>query len=453
MNVPTKKALDRRSFLRGAGTSLALPFLDAMVPAFAGTSQVARPPLRLGYIYLPIGRIMEDWTPKTVGSNFEMPPTLEPLAEFRDQMLLLSGLDIKSADLLPGEKGGTHARPAAAYLTGVHPYNNSVGISVDQVVAKAIRGDTPLASLQLGLDPAEWAGGNEVDYEGFYRSTLSWRTAKTPLPTQNDPRKVFERLFGDTDSLDSETTRRRLFRQTSVLDAVSERVRQLIASVDTSDRYRLDEYFEGVREIERRIQIAETRNTSGDGGILEGFKRPSGIPEHYAEHARLIFDMMFLTYQTNMTRVVAFMFGHEGTNRNYLELGAQDGHHSLSHHKGDTQAIDLLRTIDSHQSELLAYFLERMSSTLEIDGSSLLENSIIIAGSALSDGNNHLHNNVPIAVFGEAQGKIKSGRHLRYEGEPLSNLHLAVLDMFNAPSTEYLSNETSDATGILRGLG
>ncbi len=453
MNVPTKKALDRRSFLRGAGTSLALPFLDAMVPAFAGTSQVARPPLRLGYIYLPIGRIMEDWTPKTVGSNFEMPPTLEPLAEFRDQMLLLSGLDIKSADLLPGEKGGTHARPAAAYLTGVHPYNNSVGISVDQVVAKAIRGDTPLASLQLGLDPAEWAGGNEVDYEGFYRSTLSWRTAKTPLPTQNDPRKVFERLFGDTDSLDSETTRRRLFRQTSVLDAVSERVRQLIASVDTSDRYRLDEYFEGVREIERRIQIAETRNTSADGGVLEGFKRPSGIPENYAEHARLIFDMMFLTYQTNMTRVVAFMFGHEGTNRNYLELGAQDGHHSLSHHKGDTQAIDLLRTIDSHQSELLAYFLERMSSTLEIDGSSLLENSIIIAGSALSDGNNHLHNNVPIAVFGEAQGKIKGGRHLRYEGEPLSNLHLAVLDMFNAPSTEYLSNETSDATGILRGLG
>ncbi|MEE8285750.1 MAG: DUF1552 domain-containing protein, partial [Gammaproteobacteria bacterium] len=382
MNVPTKKALDRRSFLRGAGTSLALPFLDAMVPAFAGTSQVARPPLRLGYIYLPIGRIMEDWTPKTVGSNFEMPPTLEPLAEFRDQMLLLSGLDIKSADLLPGEKGGTHARPAAAYLTGVHPYNNSVGISVDQVVAKAIRGDTPLASLQLGLDPAEWAGGNEVDYEGFYRSTLSWRTAKTPLPTQNDPRKVFERLFGDTDSLDSETTRRRLFRQTSVLDAVSERVRQLIASVDTSDRYRLDEYFEGVREIERRIQIAETRNTSADGGVLEGFKRPSGIPEHYAEHARLIFDMMFLTYQTNMTRVVAFMFGHEGTNRNYLELGAQDGHHSLSHHKGDTQAIDLLRTIDAHQSELLAYFLERMRSTVEIDGSSLLENSIIIAGSA-----------------------------------------------------------------------
>lgn len=453
MIVPTKKTLNRRSFLRGAGTSLALPFLDAMVPAFAGTGQVAGPPLRLGYVYLPIGRIMEDWTPRTEGSNFEITPTLEPLAEFRDQMLLVSGLDIKAADLLPGEKGGTHARPAAAYLTGVHPYNNSVGISVDQVVAKAIRGDTPLASVQLGLDPAEWAGGNEVDYEGFYRSTISWRTGKTPLPTQNDPRKVFERLFGDTDSLDSDTTRRRIARQTSVLDAVSERVRQLIASVDASDRYRLDEYFEGVREIERRIQIAEKRNASGDGEVLEGFKRPSGIPESYAEHARLVFDMMFLAYQTDMTRVVTFMFGHEGTNRNYLELGALDGHHSLSHHKGDTQAIDLLRNIDSHQSELLAYFLQRMRSAVDIDGSSLLDNSVIIAGSSLSDGNNHVHNNVPIAIFGQAQGKIRSSRHLRYDGEPLSNLHLAVLDMFNAPSTEYLSNETSDATGILRGLG
>jgi hypothetical protein len=453
MRISTRKSLNRRTFLRGAGASLALPFLDAMIPALASADSAGRPPLRLGYIYLPIGRIMEDWTPKSEGSSYEMTPTLQPLAGFRDEMLLVSGLDIKAADLLPGEKGGTHARPSAAYLTGVHPYNNSVGISVDQVVAKAIRGDTPLASLELGLDPAEWAGGNEVDYDGFYRSTISWRTATTPLPTQNDPRKVFERLFGDTDSLDSETTRRRMIRQGSVLDLVSDRARQLMASVDASDRYRLEEYFDGVREIERRVQIAESKSESGNLAVLEEFKRPSGIPESYAEHATLILDMMFLAYQTNLTRVVAFMFGHEGTNRNYLELGAQDGHHSLSHHKGDTRAIDLLRKIDLHQSELLAYFLDRMRSATEVDGSSLLDNSVIIAGSALSDGNNHIHNDVPVAIFGRGQGRIKPGRHVRYDSEPLSNLHLAVLDMFGAPSEEYLANDTSDATGVLRGLG
>ncbi len=453
MRILKNKALNRRTFLRGAGASLAIPFLDAMIPAFAANARAAQPPLRLGYIYLPIGRIMEDWTPPTTGRDFEMMPSLAPLADFRDDMLLVSGLDIKAADLLPGEKGGTHARPAAAYLTGVHPYNNSVGISVDQVVAKAVRGDTPLASLELGLDPAEWAGGNEVDYDGFYRSTISWRAATTPLPTENDPRKVFERLFGDTDALDSETTRRRILHQTSILDVVNQRVHQLMASVDASDRYRLEEYFDGVREIERRIEIAESRGAAGRDTVLDDITRPPGIPDNYAEHAKLILDMMFLSYQTNMTRVAAFMFGHEGTNRNYLELGAQDGHHSLSHHKGDTQAIDLLRKIDRHQSELLAYFFARMRSTRELDGSSLLDNSIIIAGSALSDGNNHLHNDVPIAIFGQAQGRLKTGRHLHFDGEPLSNLHLAVLDMFGAPSDEYLSNETSDATGILPGLG
>ena len=453
MRLITGKSLSRRTFLRGAGASLAIPFLDAMIPALAAGSGASRPPLRLGYIYLPIGRIMEDWTPATVGRDFEIMPALAPLAGFRDDMLLLSGLDIKAADLLPGEKGGTHARPSAAYLTGVHPYNNSVGISVDQVVAKAVRGDTPLASLELGLDPAEWAGGNEVDYDGFYRSTVSWRTATTPLPTENDPRKVFERLFGDTDALDSETTRRRIERQTSILDVVNARARQLMASVDSSDRYRLEEYFDGVREIERRIQIAETRGAGGWVTALDGFTRPPGIPDSYAEHAKLILDMMFLSYRTDMTRVAAFMFGHEGTNRNYLELGAQDGHHSLSHHKGDTQAIDLLRKIDRHQSELLAYFLDRMRSSIEVDGSTLLGNSIIIAGSALSDGNNHLHNDVPMAIFGQAQGRVKTGRHLRFDAEPLSNLHLAVIDMFGAPADEYVSNETSDATGILPGLG
>ncbi len=448
MNI-FKKALPRRTFLRGAGATLALPFLDAMVPAFAATEMADRP-LRLGYIYLPVGRIMSNWTPVKEGADFELTPTLEPLAAFRDQMLILSGLDIKAADLLTGERGGTHARPCAAYLTGVHPYDNSVGISVDQVVAKELGKHTQLASLELGLDPAEWAGGNEVDYDGFYRSTVSWRTPTTPLPTQDNPRKVFERLFGDTDSVDQEAMRSRIARQGSVLDSVSGRVNKLMTSVHANDRYKLEEYLDAVRDIERGIQVAESKTASANGVALD-ITRPSGIPESYAEHAKLMFDLMFLAYQTDMTRVVSFMLGHEGTNRNYLELGAQDGHHSMSHHKGNTGPIELLKKVDRYQSELLAAFLQKMRSTKDGDAS-LLDNSILVTGSSLSDANLHDHNAVPIAIFGGAQGKIKGGRHVRYNSEPLSNLHLAVMDMFSAPTEEFLSGKTSDATGILKGL-
>ena len=444
-----KKALPRRTFLKGAGASLALPFLDAMVPAFAATDELIRP-LRLGYIYLPVGRIMGNWTPTKAGTDFEMTPTLEPMTPFRDQMLVLSGLDIKAADLLTGERGGTHARPCAAYLTGVHPYDNSVGISVDQVVAKHLGSYTQLASLQLGLDPAEWAGGSEVDYDGFYRSTISWRTPTTPLPTQDNPRKVFERLFGDTDSVDQNAMRSRIARQGSILDSVSGRVNKLMTSVNSNDRYKLEEYLDAVRDIERGIQVAENRTTSAESVALD-MKRPSGIPHSYAEHAKMMFDLMFLAYQTDMTRVVSFMLGHEGTNRNYRELGAQDGHHSMSHHKGNSAAIELLKKVDRFQSELLAAFLQKMRDTRDGE-SSLLDNSLLVTGSALSDANLHDHNAVPMVILGGAQGKVKGGRHVKYQSEPLSNLHMAVLDMFGAPTEEFLSGKTSDATGILKGL-
>ena len=444
-----KKAIPRRTFLRGASASLALPFLDAMVPAFAASS-AANQPLRLGYVYLPIGRIMENWTPKTEGTDFELTPSLQALAPYRDQMLVMSGLDIKAADLRPGEKGGTHARPCAAYLTGVHPYDNSVGISADQIIAKKVGQHTQLASLQLGLDPAEWAGGSEVDYDGFYRSTLSWTTPTTPLPTQDNPRKVFERLFGDTDTVDAKALRQRIEEQSSVLDSVNSRAKKMMKDVGSNDRYKIEEYLDAVRDIERGIQVAESK-TAGDSSLTENLSRPSGIPELYADHAKLMFDLMFLAYQTDMTRVIAFMLGHEGTNRNYLELGAQDGNHSLSHHKGNKLAIETLKRINLHQSDLLAYFLNKMKTTMDGD-STLLDNSIIIAGSSLSDGNLHLHNDVPTLVLGSAQGKVKGGRHIRYNSEPLSNLHMAVMDMFEAPSEEFVVNDTSDATGILPGL-
>lgn len=445
-----RKAMPRRSFLRGAGASLALPFLDAMIPALAA-SDAAQPPLRLGYIYLPTGRIMDHWTPDELGPDYKLKPTLEPFAPFREQMSVLSGLDIKAADLAPGERGGSHPRPCASYLTGVHPYNNSVGISADQVVAKVVGQTTPLASMQLGVDPPEWASGKDGSFRGFYRSTLSWATSTNALPTQDNPRMVFERLFGDTSSLDPETMRRRNQRKASILDGVSARVNQMMVSVNASDRYKLEEYLDAVRDIERGIEVAESQ-TALDTGAMQDIKRPSGIPETYGEHARLIFDMMYLAYLTDMTRVVTMMMGHEGSNRNFMELGAKDGHHSLSHHRGDLLTIELLKKIERYQNEQVAYFLDRMHSTKEVDGTSLLDNSIIVAGSGMSDGNVHYHYDVPTVVVGGAQGRLKSGRHLRYDKEPLSNLHLLVIDMFGASPEEYLSSDTSDATGILKGL-
>ncbi len=446
-----KKTIPRRTFLRGAGATLALPFLDAMVPAFAaGNTSV--PPLRLGYVYFPVGRIMEDWVPKIEGSDFELTPSLKPFASYRDQMRVLSGMDIKAAHLLPGESGGPHERPCAAYLTGVHPFHDRVGISVDQVIAKHVSKDTPIASLELNVDPSGWAGQGDGDYNGFYTSTLSWRSPTTPLPTQDNPRKVFERLFGDTDTLDSEAMRKRLHNKGSVLDYVNGRVDKLMASVNMNDRHRIEEYLDAVRDIERGIQVAESRTEFDDNAAaFKNIKRPSGIPSDFAEHVRLMFDLMVLAYQTNMTRVVTFMLGHEGTNRNFTELGALDGHHSLSHHKGDPNSINLLRKIDLYQSEQLKYFLDKMQSTKEVDGSSILDNSIVVAGGSLSDANYHIHKDVPTVVFGSAQNKLrKGGVHIRYKGGPLSNLHLTVMDIFGAPTEEYLSSETSDGTGILK---
>jgi hypothetical protein len=382
-----------------------------------------------------------------------MTPTLEPIAKFRKQFNVISGLNIKAADPRPGEAGGTHARPCASYLTGVHSApNKSIGISVDQVVARQLAQETQLSSLELGLDPAEFAGGDEAAYSGYFRSTISWRSPTTPLPTENNPRKVFERLFGDTDSANRAEQMKRIARQKSVLDSVTRRVARLMNDVGSGDRNKLSEYLDAVRDVERRIQVAE-RNTSAAASDSEqdaGMKRPAGIPESYAEHARIIFDLMWLTYRTDLTRVVTFMMGHEGTNRTYKEVGARDGHHSLSHHRGDSVSIELLKKIDLYQSELLAYWLEKMATTPDGDGS-LLDHSFIVSGSSLSDGNLHLHNDVPTLTIGAANGKVKTGRHIRYNGEPLSNLHLATIDIMGVSSEGYLRQD-SDATGKLEGL-
>lgn len=443
-----KKALPRRTFLRGLGTTLALPLLDAMAPALVRASELAKRPLRLGYVYVPVGRIMDRWTPKTVGAEFEMTPTLAPLAPFREQLLVLSGLNIKAADPLPGERGGNHARPSAAYLTGVHPNPGArLGISVDQLIARQTGRETQIGSLELGLDPPEFNGGDEGKYSGYYRSTISWRAATTPLPTEHNPRKVFERMFGDSDSTDPTARLSRIRQQRSVLDFVTRRVAKLSRDLGGSDRAKLDEYVDSVRDIERRIQVAETSTGSSE---LPAASRPTGIPDSYADHAQLMFDLQLLAFQSDLTRVITFMMGHEGTNRTYKEVGAKDGHHSLSHHKGQTAAIETVAKIDLYQSQQLAYFLGKLRATREGDGT-LLDNSIIVYGSALSDGNYHLHNDVPTLVVGGGGGQLTGGRHIRYDANPLSNLHLSVLDMMGVSEEGYIG-ETSDATGRLRGL-
>jgi hypothetical protein len=439
-----KKAIPRRSFLRGAGATLALPFLDAMVPAFA--AEMGKQPLRIGYIYLNTGREMNSWIPKTTGSNYEMSPTLAPLAKYRDDFMVLSGLDVKAGQ-------GSHSGPCASYMTGVKPSKagDGVGISVDQVIAKQIGEETQLASMELGVDPPEWAFNRVDGLAGYYTSTISWRNPNTPLPTQINPRKVFERLFGDTDSLDPVAMQQRLQRKTSVLDEVSERVRRLMTSVNATDRYKLEEYLDSVREIERGIEVAERKTAdSADDLASMGLERPVGIPSVYADHVKIMFDMIVLAYQTDMTRMITFMMGHEGSNRNYLELGAKDGHHSLTHHKGNPASINLVKKIDLHQSEMLAYFMEKMSSIKEGD-STLLDNSVIVTGGAHSDANMHLHTNVPMMVMGRAQNMLNTGRHIQFDGEAVSDLHLAVMKMGNIDPAEYLSDR-SDASGILPGI-
>jgi hypothetical protein len=399
---------------------------------------------------------MNKWTPQTEGAGYAMTPTLEPLAPFRDQFLVLGGLNIKAADPRAGEGGGNHARPCAAYLTGIHPKpKGELGVSVDQIVAKEFGKQTPLASLELGLDPPLFAGGDDGSYAGYYRSTIAWRSGTTPLPIQDNPRAVFERMFGDTDTADAEEQLRRIKRQRSILDSVTERVARLMGVIAPNDRYKVTEYLDAVRDVERRIQFTEAaasssehRSPAQDQPVME---RPAGIPATYAEHAKLMFDLMLLAYQSDLTRVVTFMMGWEGSNRTYREIGALDGHHSLSHHKEDPETVALVAKIDLYQSQQFAYLLDKMRSTPDGDGS-LLDHSMIVFGSALSDGNLHVHNDVPTLLVGGGAGKIKGGRHIRYRGLPLSNLHLTVLDLLGVSEDGYIDSKDSDGTGKLEGL-
>ncbi len=425
-----KKAIPRRKFLKGIGASLALPLLDSMVPALAAPGQTAATPvLRAGVVYVPNGMIMARWTPPTLGPQFEITPILEPLAPFRDRMLVLSGLAANSGRALDGEGSGDHARASVAFMSGVHPKKTEgadlrAGISFDQVAAKELGKYTQLASLEVALDANEVVGTCDVGYSCAYSNTLSWRSATTPVPMVNQPRAVFERLFGDRDSTDPGERRDRNREDLSILDFVLDDVARLTTELGARDRAKLDEYLDAVRDVERRIEIAENQSSRE----LPRLDRPGGIPAAFTAHCKLMIDLQVLAFQSDMTRVIAFMMGREQNTRVYDELGFTDAYHPLSHHQNDPAKITKITQIDILHTQMLAYYLERLRSTANGEGS-LLDHSMIVYGSALSDGNLHMHDNLPVLLLGGGAGTIRSGRHIRYpEGTPLTNLFLTLLD-------------------------
>jgi hypothetical protein len=441
-----QKAIPRRTFLRGLGATVALPLLDGMVPAFASTVDgAAKPAIRLGFVYVPNGIFMEKWTPKTEGAAFEMTPTLEPLAPFRDRLLVLSGLAANNGRAMEGEGAGDHARAIAAFMTGVHPKKTEgsdirAGISVDQVAAQELGKHTQLASLEVCVDATDMVGTCDAGYTCAYTNTLSWRSPTNPVPMENQPRAVFERLFGDSESTDPAERLARVKTQRSILDFVTNNAKRLMTGLAPSDRSKLGDYLDSIRDVERRIQMAEDQSSRE----LPRLDRPAGVPSTFAEHGKLMFDLQVLAYQTDLTRVSTFMMGQEASTRVYQEIGISDAYHPLTHHQKDPGKIAKVIQIDLFHTKVFAHFLDRLRSTADGNGN-LLDHSMIVYGGGLSDGNLHEHNDIPMLVAGGGGGQIQGGRHLRYpQDTPSTNLYLTLLNKLGISMQSF-----GDSTGPL----
>jgi hypothetical protein len=441
----TKKHLARRTFLRGAGAALALPLLDSMIPA--GRSAV-KPALRLGVFYIPNGAIIPNWTPKTVGRDFEFSPILQPLAPLREHVLVLSGLNSEPAKAVLDEGQGDHSRAPGSFLTGAHIKKSEgadirSGVSFDQIAARQLGRETQLTSLEIGLDSSEFPGACDIGYSCAYSGTISWRDATTPLPMENDPRRVFERLFGGSDSTDPREREARLRMEHSLLDSVIPDVNRLASGLGTSDRVKLSQYLDSVRDIEQRIQMTE-KQSSRELPLME--QPRGGIPATFTEHVEIMCDLLLLAFQTDMTRIFTFMLGREQTGRVYPEIGVPDGHHGISHHAGDPVKMAKVTKINTHQVTMLAKFAEKLRHTPDGDGS-LLDHSMILYGGGISDGNLHNHNDLPILLVGGG-GQIKGGHHLKFAPDtPVVNLGATLLDKMGIPF-EHLG----DANGRLAEL-
>jgi hypothetical protein len=442
--IITKMSLPRRTFLRGIGATLALPFLDAMVPALSAAAKAY--PKRLGFIYgSPNGIIQSEFVPKTVGSNFELSPILSPLAPVRDHVLVLSNLAHRQADSF-GDGNGDHPRGTAVWLSGVHAWDRrgggsadtvTLGTTADQIAAREFGRETQLPSLELVLEKPTQIACDSTDC--FFSNTISWRSATTPNPMEPHPRVVFERLFGEGGDAASRMARTK--KTGSLLDSVLGEVNMLKARLGATDRSKLGEYLTSVREIEKRIQIAEE---NGASSVLSLPDRPTDIPQDFEEHVKLMFDLQVLAFQADITRVFTMLLARETSGRTYPQIGVPDQHHPVSHHRNDPALIAKKQKIDTYHMSLFGYFLEKLKATPEGDGT-LLDHSMTLYGGGMGDGNLHEHTNLPTVVAGKLDGTVKTGRHIAYpENTPMANVLVTMLDRAGVPV-----DRLGDSTGKL----
>ncbi len=440
----TKMHLPRRTVLRGLGAALALPLLDGMVPALTALQNTAAAPIkRFGVFYVPNGMSMPYWFPKTEGPLDELPPTLASLNPHKDRVVLCGGLDDESANLVKG--GGDHARSAGTFLTCV-PFKITNGadvfasVSMDQMAARETSKETQITSLELGIESNSMVGNCDGGASCAYTNTIAWRTPTTPLPIENDPRAVFERLFGTSGSTDPVVRQARLDRDRSILDAVGAELKDLERVIGAGDRVKLDEYVDSVRDIERRIRMAEDQNTRE----LPVVDQPVGVPTDYVEHAQLMMDLLALAYQTDLTRISTFMLAREVSGRAYPEIGVSDSHHPLSHHQDEPAKLERLHKINQHHFAQFAYLVDKLANIAEGDGS-MLDSTLFLYGTGISDSNTHFHDDLPIAVVGGKAAGIHGGRYVRYpQDTPLANLHMTILEMLGVPQDSF-----GDGTGNL----
>jgi len=433
----TKKHLDRRTFIRGASVTLALPFLESMVPAQTPIrATAASPKTRLGCFYVPHGATMYKWTPATTGKNFEMSESLQPLEKYRNSLNVISNLCHQSAT--GADAGAEHARSAAIFLTGASPQKNGVkvGATIDQVAAAAIGQETPLPSLELAIEDVSLSCG--AGYGCAYFNTIAWRTPTVPLPMENSPQVVFEKLFGDGGTAEQRLRRKQEDR--SILDSIRQQATDLQRELPASDRTRMEGYLEDIREIERRIKMAEAQS----GASQQLPDAPVGTPETFDIHIKLMFDLLALAYKSDVTRVATLMFGKDLSPATYPESGNRSGFHGASHHANNKGNMDNFALINKYHVSMLAYFIDKLATTNDGDGS-LLDHSMILYGSSMSNGNQHDHDPLPIVLVGGAGGKLEGNRHIVTPAKtPMSNLLLGMLDKLGVRKDSF-----GDSTGML----
>ncbi|HAN61625.1 MAG TPA: hypothetical protein DCQ11_12265 [Gammaproteobacteria bacterium] len=436
--VITKLALPRRTFLRGMGATLALPFLDAMVPAMS--ARAAGTP-RFTAVYVGNGANMFDWTPPTEGVNFELSPTLKPLESFRDRMLVFTGLDNYPATD-QGDTGGQHPRAAPAFMSSVHPKQTEgadvkAGTTVDQLIAEKICRDSKLSSLEVAVDRNDVVGACDHGYACAYMNSMSWKTPTMPLPAETNPRFVFERLFGTGDTPEEREARAQEDR--SILDGLSQEISKLSAKLGGHDRVKLGEYFDAIRDVEQRIAKSESYNSD-----FEVPERPVGLPETFREYAELMFDLQVLAFRADITRVTSFMMARENIQRSYNEIGLPEAHHSMSHHGNNPEKMKAFSKLNMYHTDTLSYYLDKLQSIQDGDGT-LLDSTVVLYGKGMSDGNTHNNYSVPVVVLGGPENGLQGNRHLVYpQGTPLANLSVSLLEKFGVNVEQF-----GDSTGQL----